>query len=1040
MTRLLVRLPGEVLRRRRMINYSSLSLSLRCINSSSASVSAKENNNNRKNDNNHKNNNNNNSSEGALSSIQYSTSVYSLHVLLLCVFFLLDFSVYFWFCSRFLGLILPTPWIHCNMSSSFDEQGSGSISVYARAVASSSWDSKVKGDEGNYAAITASLLAQALRGTAISRLALRQRLMGGHCHLLLGAPPKEFEEHIVELANRDTLVSVSNGDLDVGRYDDQAPVGLPDFVDDIRHVVALIRRLKPMEPLSFDSYTRLMQMLDLHGQRVTTLDLGGVLLSGSQPESSPEASLKKMTEIRERYPLPTPVQKSLDVDSDEEQEEDPEDLRHNAELRARIERLQLPYSDYNTALSTLAGYEMDIFLLLCKYLETDTSMKVVLLDNNLIGSESKKAEGTVELVHIRALARMIDANETIKVLDLSHNKLGPNGVGIISKALTKNISMVMVDLSDNQLNADALEETEDPEYEEEDPVFGEFYSGLEAISEVLKKNKFLRVLRLAHNGIHGGEDLNGEAPEEDFKEFDPEQDATDTDVRESWDGAPLWKLVSPFMKFHKLQALDLTGNQLGITGARMIASALSENHSLRVLNLTDNHIGFHGLHYLSKLVISSPHSKIHTYILRRNNLGGKATSRSQQKAALKAMEAFANAVNGNQVIRRLILNDNHLGSQLSAAMLRTISQVQRLEELDFTNNDACGNHHSNFAPDVATYIAAALYPIRAQHRPVLRRLRLSGNNLGSKGLEILFPERFSPLYMLEELDVSRNDIGDALAPLTNVLSVSSITSLNLAYNSIYSLRALYPGIRNSRSLRELNISHNFLGCQESVGCVAETQVGGVAELFSTLAASPTLVNINLSWNDFRQVHGSIFTSVFSDRSSAVGLRKLDISNNPKITAEEVAVMVRQISSRPGMEVFDTSISIKEYNPHPMLEVMNEVVSASDSLVDINLGLRLSCKLGEDEKEDSEAGRYISAMRLRLLLNALIAAKKRESSARKPIESPSLGDEGNSRSRRRDAWITIRNREKSSFVPYEAASTRWRVQKSIDNVLHGLSGL
>lgn len=850
---------------------------------------------------------------------------------------------------------------------------------------SSFWESKMKGDEGIYAANRVVLLSHALRGTAISRLALRQRLMGSHCQLLLGAPPSEFEQHIVQLIDRDTLLSVDGGDKEVGRYTDQPAVGLPDYIDDFRHVIPFVRCIKPLVPLNFDDYTRLMHLFGINGQHITILDLGACLSFDVQPESSPESSLKKLAEIRERYPLPIAARKGEEdgdnVSDEEDDDEAEEDKGHNTELRNLLNRLQLPYTDYRSALSTLAEYEMNVFTLLCRFLECDTTLKVLLLDNNQIGAESSKVEGTVELSNIRALARMIDANETLKVLDLSQNKLGPNGIGIIAKALTKNVSLVKVDLSDNQLNANPLDEAEDPLYEEEDPVFGEVYSGLEAISEVLKKNKFLRILRLCHNGIHSGEDLTGEAPEEDFKEFDPENDAADTDVRETWDGLPLWRLVSPFMKFHKLESLDLTGNQLNSTGARMLASALSENHSLRVLNLTDNNIGFRGFHYIAKLVISSSQSKIHTYILRRNNLGGKSTSRSQQKAALKAMEAFATVVENNQVIRRLILNDNHLGPQLSAALLRTVGKIQSLEELDFSNNDACGTHHSNFVPDVTMYLAAALYPFHPSHRPALSRLRLSGNNIGPKGLATLFPEGFSPVHMLREVDLSRNDIGDALGPLGNALSISSIVSLNISFNSIYSLEGLYCGIGRSHSLKTLNISHNFLGCQEQVGCVAESQVKCVGELFTTLASSSTLVDLNLSWNDFRQEHGAIFTSVFSNRNSALSIRKLDISNNPKITTDEVTAMIRRIASRQSLEVFDGSVSIMQYQPEPMLEVMNEVVRESESLQDLNLGLRQSCKLGDDEQGDSLSARKIREARLRLLLNALTAVEKRKEDER-----------------------------------------------------------
>lgn len=59
----------------------------------------------------------------------------------------------------------------------------------------------------------------------------------------------------------------------------------------------------------------------------------------------------------------------------------------------------------------------------------------------------------VDETPLRALAHLLDVNHTLKVIDLSMNKLGPRGVGLLAKALTRNIALRMIDLSHNALNS-----------------------------------------------------------------------------------------------------------------------------------------------------------------------------------------------------------------------------------------------------------------------------------------------------------------------------------------------------------------------------------------------------------------------------------------------------------------------------------------------------------------------------------------------------------------------------------------------------------
>ncbi|KAH8608493.1 hypothetical protein ERJ75_001302500 [Trypanosoma vivax] len=151
------------------------------------------------------------------------------------------------------------------------------------------------------------------------------------------------------------------------------------------------------------------------------------------------------------------------MDNDEMEDKETEgsaDPSLNEELVAWCQSQQVEYTNYDDAIRLRAAYELDVFRNVCELLRKDKKLRVVLLGKNQLAAPDEAER--VSLIPLRMLAKVIDVNETIKVLDLSGNALGQHGFGIIGKALTKNISIVALDLSDNQLSAPPPDLDEDP--------------------------------------------------------------------------------------------------------------------------------------------------------------------------------------------------------------------------------------------------------------------------------------------------------------------------------------------------------------------------------------------------------------------------------------------------------------------------------------------------------------------------------------------------------------------------------------------------
>ncbi|TPP39869.1 Leucine Rich repeat family protein [Leishmania donovani] len=821
-------------------------------------------------------------------------------------------------------------------------------------------------------------------------------------------------------------------------------VGLPDDVATLRSALPLVHELKPRDPLNFDALQRLFALMEeavgaaeaaegVGSGGITALLLSnGVVDPARQPSPSTEAWEAKYREVYARYTLPVAHAAASSAGSHNFDEEDDDtqrevDAQNNADLQELCEKLGITYETHAKAVRDVAFYEMSVFPLLCAYLSrineptaggrdaatvaavACSRVRVLDLSYNNIGAPvvstapgEDGGRGDVapvrQLSPLRALAAMLDANESLRYLNLRANALGPRGVGIIAKALTKNIALCGIDLSANALNVAAdTEEVEDPLYEPEDPVFGESYEGLEALAEVLKKNKFLRA---PHLGL------------------------SFADAQEQWQSIPLWTLISPLYRYQRLRALDLSKNLLGNDGVRMLAVALSHNTSVEVLDLTDNAIGYAGLGHLARYVLgrnvavgaasaaAAPQSALHTLILRQNPLacvGGAADAASgvdarrrrltkrQQKSALAAVRRFASALEGPRGLRRLVMANTYLGPTFSSILLRSLARAEALEELDFAYNHACGDYPSNFDGTAAQELAGLLYQLQRHGPPRLQCVCFDGNNLTAAGVAALIPPEVHVAFpqTLHKLTLGRNTLGDDLGSLSQLLAAgaTAITHLDISYNNISTVASLLPGLATATSLRELNMSHNNLGLQEGLlrGITPAQQEMEVAQLFQGLAQLPNLEVLDISHNDWRATHIEQLSAFFSNTTLATALRKLDVRNTPHVPTAQLMTLLQYVASRPTMEVFmatvvpdktegvdaeaaDANSTVAPWTFDSVLQVIHGVVVNSSSLLEVDCGLLQSDAGAASSSDDaSVSSAALDEARERLLLNVLMKA-------------------------------------------------------------------
>lgn len=650
--------------------------------------------------------------------------------------------------------------------------------------------------------------------------------------------------------------------------------------------------------------TEAAAIIDMLADPICSIRQLGLASALVQPiEPTPEAVARCITTLREEFP--------------EGSEETAE------KLQAAVEKQKGEFTNYAKGIEYLATKRADPLRVLFQTIGNDnTSLRELRLNGNEFGAPN--GEGRSQYQPLRRLAKLIDANEHIRVLDLAANRMGPVGVGIVAKALTKNIAIHSLDLSGNDVAGEAPEEDEDPEVEEEDPVFGEVLQGLEALSEVIKKNKFLRKISLRHNRLKAEIDEAGD------------DDGVET---------PLGKFLEPFKKYHRLQVLDLSCNELAAAGARMVAAALIPNKAIVVLDLSNNNLAPKGLIHVANLVSKS--TTLQSLVLDKNDLSGKKGKRAQ-KEAHDAMLKFASALAQSASLTSLSIAGNHLGPELAADLLATLSDTL-LTSLNLDSNELCGAHVGEFDDRAIRCLASAVGSATC----TMKSLSLAGNYVQPQGIAALLEGGQHSLSSVTELNLSRNALGDeGIAVLaTRIPFLFSLTTLNLAHNRIHDPTPLTLALRTNPTVRHLLLGHNNIGDAKNPQ--------SLVDLVDVIGNKPQFETIDLCHNELTDEHAKVIA--YLCHTATPPLKSLFVDGNPAISIDETIKMIQALGRNTSIRFFKASA--QEGDHLPVLQAIQQTLIQNKTLEEVDVGLSL---------EISDEQQLIAEIKAQLLQNALNA--------------------------------------------------------------------
>ncbi|XP_068734584.1 uncharacterized protein [Montipora capricornis] len=266
-----------------------------------------------------------------------------------------------------------------------------------------------------------------------------------------------------------------------------------------------------------------------------------------------------------------------------------------------------------------------------------------------------------------------------------------------------------------------------------------------------------------------------------------------------------------------LTELDLSGNRIGNSGAAAVAKAVKINSTLTELHLSGNGIGDSGAAALAKAV--EINSTLDTLGLSGNGIGDSGAA------------ALAKAVEINSMLTVLDLSENRIGELGVAALAKALEISSTLTELDLSGNG------------VGDTGAAALAKA-VEINSTLTRLDLSDSDIGESGAAAL-AKAVEINSTLTELDLFDNRIGDlGVAALAKAVEISStLTELDLSDNQIgdSGAAALAKAVEINSTLTQLYLSDNGIG---------DT---GAAALAKAVEINSTLSKLLLSCNGVTDV-------------------------------------------------------------------------------------------------------------------------------------------------------------------------------------------
>ena len=317
----------------------------------------------------------------------------------------------------------------------------------------------------------------------------------------------------------------------------------------------------------------------------------------------------------------------------------------------------------------------------------------------------------------------------------------------------------------------------------------------------------------------------------------------------------------------ELTHLNLSGNQIGKSGAQFLSDALFDNTTLTHLNLDDNLVGPDGVAYLSLALVFNTTL---TYLNLDGNLaqafGATYLSRalSRNTTALTDLNLARNEIDdsvANSLSRALSVNTTLTYLNLSGNKIGTPGATCLSRAL-LGNTTLTDLNLSGNKIDTsgATYLYWALL-----QNTTLTGLNLSGNKIGTPGTATSVFQVLSRNTTLTYLNLSGNIIHDFYAPPLRVFFVS-LTHLNLSDTNIDD-RVFYflvSFLSRNTTLTHLNLSHNSI------------DDGGAFRLSEALSENTTWTDLNLSHNGIDDGGALHLSGALSENTT---LTDLNLSHN-----------------------------------------------------------------------------------------------------------------------------------------------------------------
>jgi Ran GTPase-activating protein (RanGAP) involved in mRNA processing and transport len=229
-----------------------------------------------------------------------------------------------------------------------------------------------------------------------------------------------------------------------------------------------------------------------------------------------------------------------------------------------------------------------------------------------------------------------------------------------------------------------------------------------------------------------------------------------------------------------LKVLDLSGTNLGDTGARMVGSGIAANITLDTLSLCLNGLGTRGIRILASSLASN--KKLTSLDLGFN-----------RNIADEGAREMASALSRNSTITSLGFGHSGIGDKGVQELADSILSVETFDQSDY----------SSYAPTSVEPASGMMCS--------LSYLDLQGNLIGESGAEALADAlRFNKV--LRALDIGYNSIGDAgaTAMASALRENQTLVRLSVRENSIQAkgIRSLMGSFESNSTLKTLDSSFN----------------------------------------------------------------------------------------------------------------------------------------------------------------------------------------------------------------------------------------